>query len=210
MATDNGNLRELHKTEATVDHNDIGDLSSLLAGADVGLALFNSELKLLVCNQLYRDLCGYTPADVTAGTLLPDLITKSLKRQRTPAEQIELTVARSINRLNRGEAYSFEYTSPNSRQLLIRRRRLTSGSVVETVRERVADTPDQVDLNVQFSQIANAARERMMHALDVMADGFRTVRRPGSTRCLQSPVSRSVSSYYRSHHSWTEVRNHSA
>ena len=72
MNIEKSNLHNLHSAEVTAGHNDDGELGSLMAGADVGLALFDPELRLLVCNQLYRDLCGYRPADVTTGTLLPD------------------------------------------------------------------------------------------------------------------------------------------
>ena len=157
---------------ATSALSESAELAHLMAGADVGLALFDPDLRLLVCNQLYRTLCGYESSEVKPGVTLADLIRISLSRQQMSAEKVEELVQKSLRRLEPGEAYSFTYASPSSRTLLIGRRRLPSGSVVETIREKVQDGSGQTDLNSQFSQIADAARERMMHALDVMADGF--------------------------------------
>jgi len=44
-------------------------LDALMLGANLGLALFDGELRLLACNDLYLSLCGYEPTDVTAGGL---------------------------------------------------------------------------------------------------------------------------------------------
>lgn len=148
------------------------DLMSVMAGANVGLALFDSNLNLMVCNQLYRTYCGYTDEDLKPGATLESLIRTSLSRNHHSPEEIEQVVRKSIARLAPGETYSFSYTSLNSRQLTVGRHKLQSGSVVETIREVSTEANLPVDLNSQFSQIASAARERMMHALDVMPDGF--------------------------------------
>ncbi len=167
-----GNLRALSDVDAPRVTDENAELAYLMAGADVGLALFDSDLRLLVCNELYRTLCGYEDSDVTSGVKLGQLIRISLGRHLMPANEVDRLVEKSLSRLEPGVSYSFSYTSTTSRKLLIGRRRLPSGSVVETVREQAGDRPESVDLNAQFSQIADAARERMMHALDVMADGF--------------------------------------
>lgn len=147
------------------------DLATLFAGADVGLALFDHDLRLVACNELYRTLCGYHAQEVAVGTPLKSLIRLSLERQNTRPQDIEVTTAAAIARLQPGTSLSFRYTSPSARSLEVRRRRLSTGAVVETVREYEAGFGGS-DLNSQFAQIAEAARARMMHALDVMADGF--------------------------------------
>lgn len=143
-----------------------------MAGADVGLALYDSEERLLVCNELYRTLCGYRASDIVPGTTLSELIKLSLSRKELSVEETNELTQQSLQRLEPGVSYSFKYTTPSGRRLLIGRRRLVSGSIVETVRELHAEQLNTNDLNTQFSDIAHAARERMMHALDVMADGF--------------------------------------
>ncbi|MEO0672110.1 MAG: PAS-domain containing protein, partial [Pseudomonadota bacterium] len=122
-------------------------------------------------NQLYRDLCGYRVEETKPGTGLGDLMRISLKRQLMPDNEIDATIEKSLGRLGPGSSYGFQYSSPSARTLTIRRRRLSRGSVVETVTE--SGMPHGRDeAGAQSTHIAEAARMRMMHALDVMADGF--------------------------------------
>jgi signal transduction histidine kinase len=175
MTTSKRNASSLRPVDSeSVESADLErkELAHLMAGADVGLALYDSEQRLLVCNELYRSLCGYRESDIVPGTTLSDLIKISLSRKQLSAQETDELVNQSLSRLEPGNSYSFHYTTPSSRRLLIGRRRLVSGSIVETVREAEGERSDANDLNTQFSHIAHAARERMMHALDVMADGF--------------------------------------
>jgi signal transduction histidine kinase len=146
------------------------DLAALFAGADVGLALYSSDLTLLACNSLYQSLCGYQPGEAVTGAALPALMRLSLQRQGTPLDAVDRTIDTAIQRLAPGVGVTFRYASPSGKTVEVRRQRLESGTVVETVREVAAAAA--ADLNTQFAQIAEAARTRMMHALDVMADGF--------------------------------------
>jgi signal transduction histidine kinase len=152
-------------------HSDSAELAAVLAGADVGLALFDVDLKLLAANALYQSLCGYKPEELVQGTTLADMMRLSLSRQNTAEAAISQTIETALSRLDPGSSYTFRYTAPSSRVVEVRRRRLQSGTIVETVRE-VDSVVSSIDLSTQFSQIADAARARMMHALDVMADGF--------------------------------------
>ncbi|MDX2156630.1 MAG: PAS-domain containing protein [Hyphomicrobiaceae bacterium] len=146
------------------------DLAALFAGADVGLALFSSDLSLLACNTLYQSLCGYQAGEAVTGAGLTTLMRLTLQRQGAEAAAIARTIETAIARLTPGAGVTFRYAAPSGKTVEVRRQRLESGTVVETVRE-VAGAAT-ADLNAQFAQIAEAARTRMMHALDVMADGF--------------------------------------
>jgi PAS domain-containing protein len=59
-------------------------LDALMLGANLGLALFDGELRLLACNDLYLSLCGYEPTDVTPGVSLKDLMRKSMPIRTSP------------------------------------------------------------------------------------------------------------------------------
>jgi signal transduction histidine kinase len=146
------------------------DLAALFAGADVGLAMFSADLGLLACNALYQSLCGYGVAETRSGASLPSLMRLTLERQGLPANAIDRTVETAIQRLTPGTGVTFRYAAPSGKHVEVRRQRLESGTVVETV--RLVEDLAVTDLNTQFAQIAEAARTRMMHALDVMADGF--------------------------------------
>jgi signal transduction histidine kinase len=146
-------------------------LADIFAGADVGLALFDAELKLLACNQLYRTFCGYHDHEVVTGQPMRELMHITFRRQNVSEDDADRRIDRIIEGLTPGTAYSFRYASPSSQVVEVRRRRLPNGTVVETVRELETEATG-IDLNTQFAMIAETARERMMHALDVMADGF--------------------------------------
>lgn len=146
-------------------------LDDIFAGADVGLALFDAELRLLACNQLYRTLCGYLDSEVTTGQPMRELMRMTFKRQNVEDDDAEQRIDRILDGLTPGTAYAFRYASPSSQVVEVRRRRLPNGTVVETVRELEGEAQG-LDLSTQFAMIAETARSRMMHALDVMADGF--------------------------------------
>lgn len=146
------------------------NLAALFAGTDVGLALFGPDLDLLACNSLYKQLCGYRGDEASPGALLPDLMRLSLERQGVAASAIQYTIETAVARLVPGAGVTFRYKVPSGGHVEVRRNRLESGTVVETV--RAVEGPGTFDLNSQFAQIADAARTRMMQALDVIADGF--------------------------------------
>ena len=148
------------------------ELASLFAGADVGLALFDSELSLLACNSLYRSLCGYLDTEAATGKKLTQLMEITFRRQNVPEAEVPQRIERIVNSLDPGAAYSFRYAAPSGRVVEVRRRRLPNGTVVETVRQVDSATAQGMDLNSQFEMIAERSRARLMHALDVMVDGF--------------------------------------
>jgi signal transduction histidine kinase len=147
------------------------EIADLFAGADVGLALFDSQLSLLACNDLYRTLCGYLSSDLATGVQLQHLMRLTFQRLNVPAVDIEEKIEKIITRLEPGTAYTFRYTAPSGSIVEIRRRRLPNGTAVETARE-IDGPASNMDLNTQYEMIAEQSRSRLMHALDVMADGF--------------------------------------
>ena len=147
------------------------ELASIFAGADVGLALFDANLALLACNSLYRTLCGYLTDEAATGRSLQDLMRITFHRQNVPEEDIEPRIERIVKGLEPGAGYTFRYASPSAHVVEVRRRCLPNGAIVETVRQ-VEGQSAEIDLNTQFEMIAEQSRSRLMHALDVMADGF--------------------------------------
>ena len=70
------------------------ELADIFAGADVGLALFDSELSLLACNSLYRSLCGYLSSDATTGQKLQTLMRVTFERLNVPKAEIDEKIDR--------------------------------------------------------------------------------------------------------------------
>ncbi len=147
------------------------ELADIFAGADVGLALFDANLTLLACNSLYRSLCGYLDTEAKSGQQLSALMRITFQRLNVPDEEAAGKIDRIVKSLDPGTAYTFRYAAPSGNIVEIRRRRLPNGTVVETARQ-VESPSSGIDLNTQFEMIAEKSRSRLMHALDVMADGF--------------------------------------
>jgi PAS domain S-box-containing protein len=150
---------------------DGNELADIFAGADVGLALFDSSLALLACNSLYRTLCGYLESEAVTGRSLEDLMRITFHRLNVPEAEIKSKIEKIVTSLDRGSAYTFRYNAPSGSVVEIRRRRLPNGTVVETARQ-TENPVSSIDLNSQYELIAEKSRARLMHALDVMADGF--------------------------------------
>lgn len=163
-AVDNGSALNALKTSGL-------EIADVFAGADIGLALFDSELSLLACNPLYRSLCGYQVNEATSGQKLQELIRISYRRMNMPENEITPKIKAIVEALVPGTAYTFRYSAPSGSLVEVRRRRLPNGTVVETARE--IETPASgVDLSTQYEMIAEKSRSRLTHALEVMADGF--------------------------------------
>jgi len=156
---------------SALPRHDQSEMADLFAGAGVGLALFDANLVLLACNDLYRSLCGYLGTDLPDETDLQALIRLTFKRLNTPNAEIDDKIAKILDRLQPGTAYTFRYTTPSGNPVEVRRRRLPNGSAVETVRQ-VDGRAAGMDFNTQYEMIAEQSRSRLTHALDVMADGF--------------------------------------
>jgi signal transduction histidine kinase len=161
---------EIQHTGLITEKNS-SEIGDLFAGADVGLALFDAQLRLLACNDLYKSLCGYQTSDMPTGIPLQQLMQITFKRLNVPTEEVAEKIEKIIDRLQPGTAYSFRYTAPSGSMVEIRRRRLPNGTAVETARQIDGPASD-IDLNTQYEMIAEQSRSRLMHALDVMADGF--------------------------------------
>ena len=161
---------DIQETESITNINS-SEINDLFAGADVGLALFDSQLRLLACNDLYKSLCGYQTSDMPTGIQLQKLMQITFQRLNVPSEDLDEKIEKIIDRLQPGTAYSFRYTAPSGSMVEIRRRRLPNGTAVETARQ-IDASASSIDLNSQYEMIAEQSRSRLMHALDVMADGF--------------------------------------
>ena len=163
---------------ATPGHDDdmpevtfAGEAGALLAGANVGLAMYDKDLRLVACNERYRVLRCHTPEEVVAGTPMMDLVRVVLERLDLPPDEIKARMDTVAEQTLPGTNHGFRYVTSDAKLLEVHRRCLPGGTLVETVRE-VEPSHEVTDLNVQFAKMAASARQRMMHALDVMAEGF--------------------------------------
>lgn len=138
----------------------------LLAGANSGLALFDSSLRLLSCNQLYVDLCGLTLDVHTSGITLMELVRLAGRNRGIDPEEIEAQVDRAVRHLRPGASYVVVHERLDGSIIEVKRNCLANGSVVETVRETEGHQ------GVVGHQVADMARARLDQAMNAMSDGF--------------------------------------
>ncbi len=156
---------------ASVDTGQMaGPLQGLLEGTDSGLALFDADLKLIYANARYNELFGYSASEAKVGVTLQTLARISLRATNTDPLAIDATIQRGIDRLRIAGGFSFRFTAPSGDALYVHRRVLGNGQLVETARQVMCSKEDAEDL--QMAMMANAARSRLAHALESMADGF--------------------------------------
>ena len=146
-------------------------LKGLMEGTDSGLALFDPNRRLIYCNGRYRELCGYSLSEARPGVALEELARISIARTSGDNAGTEQSIRRGLERLSAVGGYSFRFMSSTGVELYVHRRMLEDRQVVETVRVAMAQGADSAETG-QLEMMANAARTRMSHALESMADGF--------------------------------------
>ena len=127
-----------------------GDAGALLAGADVGLAMYDKDLRLVACNERYRILRSHRPEEVVAGTPLSELFAARCTEWTCRPRRLEARIATVVAGLVPGSSEGFRYVGSNAKLLEIHRRCLPSGTVVETVRE--LDPSHEVRTSTSSSQ----------------------------------------------------------
>lgn len=148
-----------------------GNLEHILAGAAVGLAVFDHSLSLVTCNEKYREYFRYDQDEIQAGASLESLIRIKLNRHCVSPEEVEKRVTIAKERLYPGASQTFHFKTTVGHRLAIVRNCLDNGTLVETV-TRVDDTGDTYGFGYGAVELADMARQRLAQALEGMADGF--------------------------------------
>ena len=145
-------------------------LFTLLSGANTGLAIFDHDLNLSFVNEQYLDLCGYNPDEAYLGRNLRDLARLSMERAGFEADVIENQLVRGLKRLRVAGGFSFRFRTPSGMVLFVHRQMLPDGRTTEIVQESQHQEHEPSDQRLEL--MVEAARTRMVHALESMADGF--------------------------------------
>lgn len=145
-------------------------LIALLSGIDAGVAIFDDRLCLTFANSRYLELFGYSEKEARPGTDLRDLARVSMVRAGFEPFVIESQIERGIERLRSAGGFSFRFTNPAGTSLFVHRQLLLDGRVSEMVQTSATDGQSQTDQNLEL--MVEAARSRMTHAFESMADGF--------------------------------------
>lgn len=155
------------QTSASIEAQDLERLLNIDEDG-VGVAVFGPDLRLLYANEQYGVFCGYTSEELLGAGDLRGLIRFSLQRAGRNHDEIDGATDRALQLLDRDGSHSFSFESQFGISIRVVRKLLSDGRVVETVRP----SDEQNDAGEQMVRIAQAARLRLGHALEAMADGF--------------------------------------
>ncbi|NKB51098.1 MAG: PAS domain-containing protein [Rhizobiaceae bacterium] len=164
-------LKKSVDDELGASQHDFIDSSELMEAANVGLAVFSSDLTLLTANDRYYELCGYSRDEIRPGISLSDLIKFSLEKRNLDPTEIETTISTSLRRLKGTESHQFRFEVENGGYISITRRKAGQGKMFETVQELTGAEPIAHGSD-QLGKLADLARMRLAFALEGMADGF--------------------------------------
>ena len=146
-------------------------LFTMLTGANTGLAIFDEDLNLSFANEQYIVLCGYEAGEARLGTNLRDLVGLSMQRAGFDPAVVQDQFDRGLDRLRKAGGFSFRFRTREGRVLFVHRRVLQDGRISEIVEE--TEQKKEEDIGEQRLELmVEAARSRMAHALESMADGF--------------------------------------
>lgn len=152
-------------TELTADA-----LLTLLSGANAGLAVFDENLCLTFANEQYVELCGYEPEEAVPGRNLRDMARMSMERAGFDHEVICDQIDRGLDRLRTVGGFSFRFQTPAGPTLYVHRQMQPDGRVTEMVQKVASESGTFVSNRLEV--MVEAARTRMAHAFESMADGF--------------------------------------
>ena len=134
----------------------------------LGIAVFGPDLRLLYANEPYGAFCGYSTEDLLTAGDLRGLIRISLHRSGREQGQIDTATDRALQLLERDGTHQFTFSSQQGRTIRVVRKVLSDARVIEMVRPGDQES----GAGDQMVRIAQAARLRLGHALEAMADGF--------------------------------------
>jgi len=146
-------------------------LSDISASIDVGVAVFDEDLRLMHANDQYCEMFDYTVNEVRPGTPLRDLIVLSLTKRGLSESEIESAISTSFQRLRGSEHHLFMFETSGGRTISVSRRRNANGKLIETVQEAANSDRSAVGSS-RLEGLAELARARLSYALEGMADGF--------------------------------------
>ncbi len=99
---------------------------------DQGIALFDSQLRLVVWNQRFMQLIGMPESTACLGQPLEALSQRYAESSGDAPAKLQAQVARRVARVRAGEPSAFEHVSPQGTVLAVVDRLLPDGSLVST------------------------------------------------------------------------------
>jgi len=145
-------------------------LLALLSGANAGLAVFDNALNLTYVDDQYLSLCDYSRTEACAGRNLRELARISMERAGFDRDVIADQIERGLDRLRSAGGFSFRFQTRSGNAIYVHRQLLPDGRVTEMVQNSESESGTLATNSLEV--MVEAARTRMSHAFESMADGF--------------------------------------
>jgi PAS domain-containing protein len=141
-----------------------------------GLAMFDSDFKLVVCNKLYAETYGLTPADTRPGTSVRDIVQRRFDAGIYSAGNGQAFIDSKMEQFT-ARAEDIQELS-DGRVIKVRRRRMANGGYLVTHEDVTARELLNSRLQAQNALLAqreaeiNARNMQLDTALDCMRQGL--------------------------------------
>ena len=158
-----------------------GDPERLRAGLDhldLGVAIFDADLRLVEFNRPYVEVLGYPPDWVRPGTAIEDLIRFNARRGGLGTVEIEDYVREVLARITSGHADRYDRTLPTGEILEVRRFPLSGGGIFNTY----ADVTERRKAENELRRRAQIIDEIRDSVISTDLDGIVTSWNRGSER----------------------------
>ncbi|MEM7664191.1 MAG: PAS-domain containing protein [Pseudomonadota bacterium] len=145
-------------------------LHSIIDSTNAGLAIYDVDLNLVYRNDRYVELCNYTEDEAVQGQNLKTLARISMEKSGFERSVINDQIERGLERLRSTSGFKFQFKTQDGSLISVHRHLLENDYVAESVQclEVGSDFSERNRLEV----MVEAARTRMAHAFESMADGF--------------------------------------
>lgn len=168
MLTDHNPVQSPARTNIEQAHQ----ITALMTESEIGIAVFDSQYRLLSSNPAYRDLRGLSSERALLGTPLESIIGTSLLIDGYPQEEIASIVETDITRLEKLGSDRFDTESAAGDNIYIERFFKPSGLLVETTSQKTITKTIADQRSSPRKKTLMVGRRRLKNALENLPDGF--------------------------------------
>ncbi len=168
MLTDHNPVQLPARTDIEQAHQ----ITSLMTESEIGIAVFDSQYRLLSSNPAYRDLRGLSSERALPGTPLERIIGTSLLIDGYLQEEIASIVETDITRLEKLGSDRFDTESAAGDNIYVERFFKPSGLLVETTSQNMIIKTSADQRSSPRKKTLMVGRRRLKNALENLPDGF--------------------------------------
>lgn len=168
MKTEQNTVQSLNQTGIEQAHQ----ITSFMNESEVGVAVFDTQYRLLSSNPAYRHMRGLSSKRAQPGTPIETIVGTTLLIDGCRSDQIAAIIESGITRLEKLRSDRFEIESAAGDHVYVERFFKPSGLLVETITQRTQEVSAQKDHLERRKKSLKVGRRRLKLALENLPDGF--------------------------------------